>query len=46
MSSPSYRNATVESVTEVGEPIVREIHIRATPETVFEFFTDPGKVTR
>lgn len=28
------------------EPIVREIHIDATPDTVFEFFTDPGKITR
>jgi uncharacterized protein YndB with AHSA1/START domain len=46
MSSPSDRNPTVASVTEVGEPIVREMHIRATPETVFEFFTDPAKVTR
>jgi uncharacterized protein YndB with AHSA1/START domain len=33
-------------VVDVGEPIVREIHIRATPESVFEFFTDPGKLTR
>jgi uncharacterized protein YndB with AHSA1/START domain len=46
MSSPSDRNAAVGSVGEVGEPIVREIHIRATLETVFEFFTDPGKVAR
>jgi uncharacterized protein YndB with AHSA1/START domain len=46
MTNPSGRNAAVGSVAEVGEPIVREIHIRATPETVFEFFTDPGKVTR
>ena len=29
-----------------GDPIVREIHIDATPETVFEFFTDPTKLTR
>jgi uncharacterized protein YndB with AHSA1/START domain len=28
------------------EPIVREIHIDATPETVFEFLVDPAKVTR
>jgi len=33
-------------VVDVGEPIVREIHIRATPETVFEFFTDARKLTR
>ena len=29
-----------------AEPIVREIHIAATPQTVFEFFTDPRKLTR
>jgi uncharacterized protein YndB with AHSA1/START domain len=29
-----------------AEPIVREIYIEAEPETVFEFFTDPAKVTR
>jgi uncharacterized protein YndB with AHSA1/START domain len=46
MSNPSDRNAAAGSVVDVGEPIVREIHIRATPETVFEFFTDPGKLTR
>jgi uncharacterized protein YndB with AHSA1/START domain len=46
MSNPSDRNATASSVVDVGEPIVREIHIRATPETVFEFFTDPRKLTR
>ena len=46
MSNPSDRNAAASSVIDVGEPIVREIHIRATPETVFEFFTDPGKLTR
>ena len=28
------------------EPIVREIAIDARPETVFDFFTDPEKVTR
>lgn len=28
------------------DPIVREIRINATPETVFEFFTDPTKLTR
>jgi uncharacterized protein YndB with AHSA1/START domain len=32
--------------TATAEPIVREIHIDAQPETVFEFFTDPGKITR
>ena len=46
MSNPSDRNAAANSVVDVGEPIVREIHIRATPETVFEFFTDPRKLTR
>jgi uncharacterized protein YndB with AHSA1/START domain len=46
MSNPSDRNAAAGSVVDVGEPIVREIHIRATPETVFGFFTDPGKLTR
>lgn len=46
MSNPSDRNAATNSVVDVGEPIVREIHIRATPETVFEFFTDPRKLTR
>ena len=46
MSNPSDRNAAVGDVIDVGEPIVREIHIRATPETVFEFFTDAGKLTR
>jgi uncharacterized protein YndB with AHSA1/START domain len=46
MSNPSDRKAAASSVVDVGEPIVREIHIRATPETVFEFFTDPGKLTR
>jgi uncharacterized protein YndB with AHSA1/START domain len=34
------------SVVDVAEPLVREIHIRATPETVFEFFTDARKLTR
>jgi uncharacterized protein YndB with AHSA1/START domain len=28
------------------EPIVREVQIDAKPETVFEFFTDPEKLTR
>jgi uncharacterized protein YndB with AHSA1/START domain len=46
MSNPSDRNAAAGSLVDVGEPIVREIHIRATPETVFEFFTDPAKLTR
>ena len=46
MSNPSDRNAVAGDVIDVGEPIVREIHIRATPETVFEFFTDAGKLTR
>jgi uncharacterized protein YndB with AHSA1/START domain len=30
----------------VAEPIVREIHIDATPETVFGFFTEADKLTR
>jgi uncharacterized protein YndB with AHSA1/START domain len=46
MSNPSDRNPAASSVVDVGESIVREIHIRATPETVFEFFIDPGKLTR
>jgi uncharacterized protein YndB with AHSA1/START domain len=46
MSDPSNRNARAGSVADVGEPIVREIHIRAMPQTVFEFFTDAGKLTR
>ena len=33
------------SATE-ADPIVREIRIDAMPETVFEFFTDPAKLTR
>jgi uncharacterized protein YndB with AHSA1/START domain len=28
------------------EPIVHERHIDASPETVFDFFTDPEKLTR
>jgi uncharacterized protein YndB with AHSA1/START domain len=28
------------------EPIVKETWIDATPETVFEFFTEPAKLTR
>jgi uncharacterized protein YndB with AHSA1/START domain len=31
---------------EMAEPIVREVHIAATPEVVFEFFVDPAKLTR
>ena len=46
MSNPSDRSAGAGSVVDVAEPIVREIHIRATPETVFEFFTDAGMLTR
>jgi uncharacterized protein YndB with AHSA1/START domain len=46
MSNPSNRNAGARRVVDVGEPIVREVHIRATPEIVFEFFTDAGKLTR
>jgi uncharacterized protein YndB with AHSA1/START domain len=30
----------------VAEPIVREVHVAATPEVVFEFFVDPAKLTR
>ncbi|WP_051343280.1 SRPBCC family protein [Pseudonocardia spinosispora] len=29
-----------------AEPIVKEIEIAASPEVVFEFFTDPEKITR
>jgi uncharacterized protein YndB with AHSA1/START domain len=32
--------------TETTEVIVREIDIEASPETVFEFFVDPEKLTR
>jgi uncharacterized protein YndB with AHSA1/START domain len=28
------------------ETIVREVHVDARPDTVFEFFTDPAKLTR
>jgi uncharacterized protein YndB with AHSA1/START domain len=28
------------------EPIVKELHIDANPETVFAFFTEPDKLTR
>jgi uncharacterized protein YndB with AHSA1/START domain len=33
-----------EAVT--TEPIVREVHVEAEPETVFEYFVDPRKLTR
>jgi uncharacterized protein YndB with AHSA1/START domain len=29
-----------------AEPLIREIDIEATPETVFGFFVDPAKLTR
>jgi uncharacterized protein YndB with AHSA1/START domain len=29
-----------------SEPIVREVHVDASPETVFGFFTQPEKLTR
>ena len=29
-----------------AEPLIREIDIEASPETVFEFFVDPAKLTR
>lgn len=32
--------------TETADPIIREIDIEAAPETVFEFFVDPAKLTR
>lgn len=28
------------------EPVVKEVHIDASPETVFTFFTEPDKLTR
>jgi uncharacterized protein YndB with AHSA1/START domain len=28
------------------EPIVKEVHIDARPDTVFAFFTEPDKITR
>jgi len=46
MTNPSDRNPGTASLVDVVEPIVREIHIRATPETVFEFFTDARRLTR
>jgi uncharacterized protein YndB with AHSA1/START domain len=32
--------------TVTTEPLVREVLIEATPETVFGFFTEPDKITR
>jgi uncharacterized protein YndB with AHSA1/START domain len=32
--------------TEISKDLVREIDIEAAPETVFEFFVDPDKLTR
>ncbi|HEX4251399.1 MAG TPA: SRPBCC domain-containing protein [Pseudonocardia sp.] len=32
--------------TGTADPIIREIDIEAAPETVFEFFVDPAKLTR
>jgi uncharacterized protein YndB with AHSA1/START domain len=29
-----------------ADPIVREIHVQARPETVFEFFVDPDRLVR
>jgi uncharacterized protein YndB with AHSA1/START domain len=29
-----------------ADPIVREVYVEATPETVFEFFVDPHKLQR
>jgi uncharacterized protein YndB with AHSA1/START domain len=34
------------AATPESEAIVREIYVDATPETVFEFFTDSVKLTR
>ena len=31
---------------QTAEPLIREIDIEATPETVFEFFVDPAKLIR
>ena len=31
---------------ETEQTVVREVHVDARPETVFAFFTDPGKMTR
>jgi uncharacterized protein YndB with AHSA1/START domain len=33
-------------MTTVADPVTRTIDMKATPETVFEFFVDPAKVTR
>lgn len=32
--------------TTIGEQVVVEVSIEASPETIFEFFTDPEKMTR
>lgn len=31
---------------QTAEPLIREIDIEAIPETGFEFFVDPAKLTR
>lgn len=31
---------------QTAEPLIRELDIEAAPETVFEFFVDPAKLTR
>jgi uncharacterized protein YndB with AHSA1/START domain len=36
----------VEARTSQTEAIVREVRIDASPETVFDFFTDPAKMVR
>jgi uncharacterized protein YndB with AHSA1/START domain len=36
----------VEAGTEQRLVVEREVHIEASPETVFEFFTDPAKMAR
>ena len=47
MTQPSSRNVGAsEAVEAMAEPIVREIHIDATPNTVFGFFTEADKLTR
>jgi uncharacterized protein YndB with AHSA1/START domain len=46
MTNPSDRAPRAGSMVDMAEPIVREIHIGATPETVFAFFTDARKLTR
>jgi uncharacterized protein YndB with AHSA1/START domain len=35
-----------EDVRAGADSVVREVHIDASPETVFDFFTDPEKMTR